>query len=144
MESPRPPLPRALAFMAILSWMLLAPTSRQVFGLKNNFLTLDWAMFRTVGQNWCLVHYAQREGDREQTLDRFALLGHPNPAEAPAEVRGPESAEAARALGVSLCDKLAPKADVRLYARCPVQGRVEIAAAGETNLCADGNRGQRP
>jgi hypothetical protein len=101
-------------------------------------------MFRSVGQTWCLVHYAQREGDSERTLDRFALLGHPNPAEAPSEVRGPESAEAARALGVSLCEKLGPKPDVRLYARCPVRGVVDVAAAGETNLCAGGAREKRP
>ncbi|HEU4535278.1 MAG TPA: hypothetical protein VFS00_14215 [Polyangiaceae bacterium] len=140
MEPPRPPWPRALAFAAAASWMVLAPCRKQLFGLKNNVLTLDWAMFRNVGQNACLVHYVRREGGAERTLDRFALLGHEAPAEAPAELRVPESAEEARAIGASLCEALGPKADVRLYARCPVEGSFVVASAGEANLCADGGR----
>lgn len=136
MTLPRSPLPRTLAFFAILTWMVSAPFGRQIIGARGIFGTIDWAMFGKTGNDICLVRYAQRGGEGERPLDRFALLGHADPAAAPDSLRVLKSADEARALGATLCSKLNEAANVRLYARCPSPSGWVDAASGEANLCA--------
>ncbi len=136
MTLPRPPLPRTLAFFAILLWMIAAPFGRQIVGARGVLGTLDWAMFGQKGGDICLVRYAQRGPAGERPIDRFALLGHADPTAAPGAPRVLKSVDAARALGATLCPTLGEGADLRLYARCPSPSGWADAASGEANLCA--------
>jgi hypothetical protein len=136
MVLPRLPLPRTLAFFAIIMWMISAPFAQQIVGVRGLPGTLDWAMFGHRGSDTCLVRYAQRGPEGERPIDRFTLLGHADSIAAPQALRLLKSVDEAQALGATLCSKLGEGADLRLYARCPLPSGWADAASGEANLCA--------
>ncbi|HEU4404736.1 MAG TPA: hypothetical protein VFS43_05535 [Polyangiaceae bacterium] len=140
MASPAAPArlwPRALAFALLAGWMVWGPVWKQLLRRRSP-AAFEWQMFSRLGKNVCSVRYVRRApGGAEETLDRFALLGHADRAAAPLDVRRLKSVDDAAALGAKLCRKLEGRPDVRLYARCGGgDGGWREAAAGETNLCA--------
>jgi hypothetical protein len=134
--APRSFWPRALAFGAIAAWMIWGPVWGQLLD-RPAHAAFEWRMFSRLGSEVCSVRYVRRADDgAEEPLDRFALLGHPNPAAAPSSVRRVRSLKDAEALGAKLCRRLGSWPDIRLYARCGTPTGWHDLAAGESNLCA--------
>lgn len=132
--APRSVWPRALAFAALAGWMVWGPIWKQLLE-RSAHAAFEWQMFSRLGSEVCSVRYVRRASGVEEPLDRFALLGHPNPAAAPSSVRRVRNLKDAEALGVRLCRKLGSWPDVRLYASCGTPTGWQDLATGESNLC---------
>lgn len=126
---------RGLVFAVLGAFLMGGPLLRQGLGLRNPYLP-QWVMFVGYGLDVCAVRYAQRGDDGAlQTLDRFALLGHPDWASAPRSVKRVSDLQGGERLGRQLCGALGAGADVRMSLRCAARTGWTTVAADETDLC---------
>ncbi len=111
---------RSLVFAILFLWMAVGPFYSQVLDVQNEFTPYirEWIMFSGRGIGFVEVRYFQKMPDgSEQDLDRFELLGFPDPRQAPDWLWRIPHMVRARNIAVQLCAKLGPGADVRLVAR---------------------------
>ena len=111
---------RSLVFAVLFLWMAVGPFYRQVLEVHNDLThyVREWSMFSARGIGFVEARYFQIMPDgSEQDLDRFELLGFPDPRKAPGWLwRIPHSGKA-RDIAIQLCAKLGPDADVRVISR---------------------------
>ncbi len=111
---------RSLIFAILFLWMAVGPFYRQVLEVHNDLThyVREWSMFSARGIGFEETRYFQIMPDgSEQELDRFELLGFPDPRKAPDWLWRIPHIGWARTIAVQLCAKLGPGADVRLVAR---------------------------
>ena len=111
---------RSLIFAMLFLWMAVGPFYRQVLEVHNDLThyVREWSMFSARGIGFVEARYFQIMPDgSEQDLDRFELLGFPDPRQAPDWLWRIPHMVRARNIAVQLCAKLGPGADVRLVAR---------------------------
>src|SRR5690349_7969569 len=106
------PVLRRSAFLGVAAWMLLSPAYVQVFGQPTGSVR-SWRMFHHRGVGICSAVY-DRDGER---IDRYALFGLDR-EHAPADFRRITSADAAKAMGRKVCERLGGSPDVRVVLRC--------------------------
>jgi len=109
--------------------MLLSPAYVQVFGARGGSVR-PWRMFHKRGVGICSAVYY----DRGRRIDRYALFATTR-ASAPDDFRRIGDEVEARAMGVRICERLGPGADVRVELRCGVKAGMRTVLEPEDNLC---------
>ena len=129
---------RSLVFVILFLWMAAGPFSRQVLDVRTVLTRYvrEWSMFSGRGIGFVEARFFQKMPDgSEQDLDRFKLLGFPEPRRAPPWLwRIPHSGRA-RSIAVQLCAKLEPGADVRLVVRRATTRGWVAQFDGSNNWC---------
>ncbi len=121
---------RALAFFAVLAWMMLNPFVRQALGVRTVWLR-DWGMMGTMGLPMYDARYYLVQNEW-QPLPYASLLPPGTRPYAPA-LRS--DADVVR-LGQRLCAQLGPGVDVRVVTRRGTKRGWVPERRGEGNLCA--------
>lgn len=122
---------RRIPFLGIAAWMLLSPAYVQVFGQPAGSIR-SWRMFHSHGVGTCSAIY-DHDGGR---VDRYELFGLDR-TRAPADFRRIVDADAARAMGHKICEKLGGPADVRVVLRCGTKTGMRTVLNRGQNLCSD-------
>jgi len=129
---------RSLVFAILFLWMAAGPFLSQVLDVRHELTRYVrvWSMFSGRGIGFVEARFFQKMPDgSERDLDRFELLGFPEPRRAPAWLWRIPSAGRARSIAVQLCAKLEPGADVRtVIRRATSQGWV-AQFDGSNNWC---------
>ena len=125
---------RGATFVALTALITLAPSARQLFGWRQEWLR-PWVMFAGSGLDATEVRFMQRDPEGKETpLDRYALLAEGDP-DAQAGLRRVKDAPAAQRIAASLCRKIGPHPDVRVYMREATRQGWKRTLRGDRNLC---------
>ena len=129
---------RSLAFAILFLWMAVGPFSSQVLGVRNEITRYVrvWSMFSARGIGFVEARFFQKMPDgSERDLDRFELLGFPEPRRAPIWMWRIPNSGRARSIAVQLCAKLEPGADLRLTVRRATTRGWVTQFDGSNNWC---------
>lgn len=127
------PKGRLVLVVGIVGFLAGSPFYRQVIGGKNPAMR-GWVMFSGYGTDYCQVAFHERGPDRDERLDRLAVLGHDALWDAPREVRRLKSEKQVRRQARQLCREL-PGIDLRADARCATRRGWKRVMAREEDLC---------
>lgn len=111
---------RSVVFAALVAWMFGGPFYVQVLEQHNRFTRYIrvWSMYSARGIGFVEARFFQvmPDGGRRD-LDRFELLGFPEPRKAPGWLWRIPDRGTVHNIAMQLCAKLGPGADVRVIAR---------------------------
>ena len=121
---------RGALFAVLAGTILLAPSARQVFGVKHPYLR-SWTMFSGFGLQICEAEF-RGAGGSGAPLDRYAALGVSRD-EAPSWLRKMRNEDDVRGVARKLCTKLGQ--DVRVSARCAARSGWKTVLEPSTQVC---------
>ncbi len=134
-RGPWPHRARLAAFALLSTFIVFGPFYRQVLGGESPIFR-RWVMYRGVGSQLVDARFYQRLPDgRELEIDRYAVLGHPDPRRAPRDLWRIQGSESAHAIARELCGRLGLDADVRVRSRLGSLERWKPGDRGDRNLC---------
>ena len=123
---------RVFVFCVVLGALVLVPIGA-LFLPEGRASHVGWRMFRVTATDFCVVRYEDHATG--ETLDHLALLGHPDPNTAPANLFRVRDAESARWYGRAVCSATEGARDVRMYVRCATTDGYDVVERGEKNAC---------
>ena len=129
---------RSVVFAMLVLWMAGGPFCKQVLDVHNSLTPYvrEWIMFSGRGIRFVETRYFQKMPDgSERDLDRFELLGYPNPRKAGGGMWRIPHIGQARSIAVQLCTALGPGADVRLVARAATKQGWKTQFDGSQDWC---------
>jgi hypothetical protein len=122
---------RGAAFLLLAALIALAPSARQVFGVRSPYLR-SWTMFSGFGLDLCVAEF---EGAGGAALDRYAVLDE-HRATAPKWLRKLRSEDDVRGVAKRLCAKLGQ--DVRVTAKCASRSGWKTVIRPKDPVCGRG------
>lgn len=131
---------RTVALLLLTTWIVGGPLYRQVFGGKSKWVRA-WVMFKTKGVGAVSgTLYVRDAAGEDQPLDRFELMGEPEPYgmfddRPPTWLWKVREEEGFSKLTKRLCRALGPDADLRADARIATKKGWETLSERERNLC---------